>query len=565
MNRSLFFATLLLLGCLVPQAAEAGRRRAAREAERAAVRAAFAFAADSVELTHDADSMAVRMRLGLKGVSLEDRDLLWLTPRLVGATDSLDLPTLCIYGRNPYYSYVRTGPYAQDADIQLRGTLAPATLLYVHHAPYAAWMDSARLVLVSAWTNSCGDVKVRTRSEAYAPQPTLVATPPVVEERRYELTGTSHVDFVLDKTDIRPSYHDNVTELGRIRAQLDSVVRDTAATLLGMTIHGYASPEGPYRHNVDLARDRTAALRRYITDLYDLPDGFITTDYTPEDWAGFRRFMEQSTLPHRDEIIALIDLDMEPDAKLRLIQRRYRAEYRIILRDYFPYLRHSDYTIAYTRRERTTRPGSVDTLWVLPQAPLPPAAPRPRFTSYRPWVALKTNLLFDLALAFNGEVEIPFGRDGRYSVMAEWWTPWYVWHHNSRAYEFQMLGFELRRWFRTCEVGLPPLSGKFLGAYYSNGQYDLEWGSIGNQGEFQSVGATAGYSWVLSRHFNLEASFSLGAFWGPRRHYHGMFDDTHLIWQYTGRTFYFGPTKAKISIAWIVGPANRTGRKGGAR
>ena len=532
------------------------------------------FGVDSVNVSRQADSVQVTMKFDLSYVKIENKDLLWLTPRLVNGADSIDLPTLCIYGRNPYYSYVRTGPYAQGADLQIRGKRAPQRLDYVRNVAFEPWMDEARLVLVYAQTNSCGDIVSQTSATIHNTPPIVVAAPPILEERKYTLSGSAYVDFVLDKTDIRPSYHNNVEELGKICAQLDTVLNDTLATLHGMTIHGYASPEGPFAHNVDLARDRTQALKDYITNLYAFPADLIKTDYTPEDWAGFRRFMEQSDLPHKQEIIAIIDEDtaqtVRLDAQLRKIQRQYRNDYRIILRDYFPYLRHSDYTIDYTRRELTERPGVTDTIYRLPMSELMPTTPLAQFPSYTPWFALKTNLLFDLALAVNVEVEVPFGRDQLYSAMMEWWTPWYVWHHNSRAYEFQTLGFELRRWFRKCDVGLPPLSGTFVGAYYANGKYDLEWNSDGNQGEFQSVGATVGYSWVLNRRFNLEASFSAGAFWGPRRHYHGMFNDTHLIWQYTGRTFYFGPTKAKVSLSWLIGPSNdkpkKTARrqKGGA-
>lgn len=532
-------------------------------------KAQMRFGVDSVKVTRHTDSVQVSMRLNLNNIKIDKKELLWLTPRLINGNDSVDLPTLCVYGRNPYYSYVRTGPYAQGADIQIRGKRAPRVIDYVRNVAFEKWMEQARLVLLYSQTDPCGDIMSEYSTTAYVTPPTIIAAPPIVEERKYALSGEAYVDFVLDKTDIRPDYHNNVEELGKICAQLDSVVNDTAATIKGMTIHGYASPEGPYLHNVDLARDRTKALKEYITNLYSFPDDFITTDYTPEDWAGFRRFMEQSDLPHREQIIAIIDQDTAQtarlDVQLRKIQRQYPTEYKIILRDYFPYLRHSDYTIDYTRKEVIERPGVMDTIYRMPLGDLHPTLPLSQFPSYTPWFALKTNLLFDLALAVNVELEVPFGRDKRYSAMMEWWTPWYVWHHNSRAYEFQTLGFELRRWFRKCDVGLPPLSGTFVGAYYANGKYDLEWNSDGNQGEFQSVGATVGYSWVLHKHFNLEASFSVGAFWGPRRHYHGMFDDTHLIWQYTGRTFYFGPTKAKISLAWLIGPSNdKKRKKGGA-
>ena len=518
---------------------------------------------DSVSVCRDKDSVQVCMVLNLNNLELKDSDLIWLTPRLINQNDSIDLPTICVYGRNPYYSYVRTGPYATYADIQIRGKRAPETVSYVQNAGYEQWMQQASLVLVSSLTNSCGSIAYEAYNTVYVAPPYRVEARPIFEERKQAKSGRVHVDFVLDKTDIRPDYHNNAAELAQMRAQIDSVVNDTAATAQRMTIHGYASPEGPYRHNVDLARDRTRNLKKYIDDIYGFSDDFIETDFTPEDWEGFRRFMEQSELPHKQEIIALIDTDMEPDAKLRRIQRQYRSEYKTILRDYFPYLRHSDYTIDYTRRERIERTGEYDTINAMPSGQLRPATPLTQFKSYTPFFALKTNLLFDLAAAVNVEVEVPFGKERLWSVMAEWWTPWYVWHHNSRAYEFQTLGIELRRWFRSCRKGLPPLSGPFAGVYYNNGKYDIEWNSKGDQGEFNSVGATVGYSFVLHKYFNLELSLSAGVFWGPRRHYNGMFNDTHLIWQYNANTTYVGPTKAKVSLVWLIGKSNQHKRKGG--
>ncbi len=519
---------------------------------------------DSVSVYHDRDSVQVSMNLKLSNVELTKSDLIWLTPRLINKTDSIDLPTICVYGRNPYYSYVRTGPYSNYADIQIRGKRAPETVRYVQNVEFQEWMQQASLVLVSSQTNSCGSIVSEAYNTVYVAPRYVVQARPIIEERRHEMKGTAHIDFVLDQTDVRPDYHDNAVELAKMRAKIDSVVNDTATTAQRMKMHGYASPEGSYSHNVDLARGRTHNLKKYINDIYGFPDDFIETDFTPEDWAGFRRFMEKSRLPHREKIISIIDKDMEPDAKLRQIQRDYPNEYRFALREYFPYLRHTDYAIDYTRREYIERPGELDTINTMPLMPLKPTTPLAQFKSFTPYFALKTNLLFDLAAALNIEAEVAFGKERLWSAMIEWWTPWYVWHHNSRAYEFQTLGLELRRWFRSCRKGLPPLSGTFVGLYYNNGKYDIEWNSKGNQGEFNSVGATVGYSFVLHKYFNLELSLSAGVFWGPRRHYVGMFNDTHLIWQYNARTTYIGPTKAKVSLVWFIGKRNSGKRKGGS-
>lgn len=63
-----------------------------------------------------------------------------------------------------------------------------------------------------------------------------------------------------------------------------------------------------------------------------------------------RRYVEQSNIDHRAEILALIDSDMEPDAKEWKIKRTYPEEYRFMLHNFYPALRHTDYRIDYNIR-----------------------------------------------------------------------------------------------------------------------------------------------------------------------------------------------------------------------
>lgn len=177
----------------------------------------------------------------------------------------------------------------------------------------------------------------------------------------------------------------------------------------------------------------------------------------------------------------------------------------------------------------------------------------------RPVLALKTNLLGDLALGVNVEAEIPLDSLHRWSLMGEYWTPWYVWHHNSRAYELQVVSLELRHWF-TERSKSDAFCGWFAGAYFGAGKYDFEWNSSGDQGEFLSGGFSGGYCWRLSRCFRLEASAALGILWGPRSHYSGHFNDTHLLWEYDKHDLYLGPTKLKLSLVWIINKKKKGGR-----
>lgn len=171
------------------------------------------------------------------------------------------------------------------------------------------------------------------------------------------IDGSAFVTFVVNRTELKENYMNNRAELDKIINSIEYVRRDTDATITRVHIKGFASPEGPYDNNVRLAQGRTETLRRYVRDLYSFPDTTVTSSYEPEDWAGLRRYMTDSMqfdIRHRPEIIEIIDGPLGFDNKNLAIQTRYPEDYRIILADIYPWLRHSDYTVRYTIKVYTS-------------------------------------------------------------------------------------------------------------------------------------------------------------------------------------------------------------------
>ena len=127
---------------------------------------------------------------------------------------------------------------------------------------------------------------------------------------------------------------------------------DKNTTLTGIKIHGYASPEGSYANNIRLAKGRTQALVDYVTSYYNFDKSLIVSESTPEDWEGFRKFVAASSLDKKDEILRLMDEEnMDIDKKERAIAKLAGVQgYKYILDEYYPALRHSDYTVNYTVR-----------------------------------------------------------------------------------------------------------------------------------------------------------------------------------------------------------------------
>ncbi len=224
-----------------------------------------------------------------------------------------------------------------------------------------------------------GPIVYANRLKVIPRLPLRLPEPETVKKR--QIVGRAFLDFPVNETIIYPSYRKNPEELASIRASMDSALFDKSIRITSISLHGYASPESPYSNNTRLAKGRTAALADYLRENYELPDTVFQTDFTPEDWdnlrafvaAGNRRkvkgdgwydnpaFTETPETPkevrdHRDELLAVMDSDLEPDAKEEKLKRvGGGAPYRWLHRHVYPGLRHTDYIIEYVVKEYPVR------------------------------------------------------------------------------------------------------------------------------------------------------------------------------------------------------------------
>lgn len=322
---------------------------------------------DSLSMERNGDYVAIRMNLGLQDVKIDANRALLITPCISGEDDEYQLPAVGIYSRTRYYHYLRTNGndmLSGPEETTLRANKLPETLPYETLVSYKPWMEGAQLTLLLQEYGCCNEVlneeKEILLTDFQSPRkeidylPLLAYVKPEADSIKLRsLTGQAYVDFPVNQTDIRPAYRNNATELHRITATIDSVKTDPDIHITALSIKGYASPEGSLENNERLARLRTEALKKYVSGLYDFPNDFISTDYEAEDWTGLRRYVEQSDLPHRQEILDIIDSDLRPDPKEWRLKSRYPEEYARLLRDCYPALRHSDYRVDYVVRHYT--------------------------------------------------------------------------------------------------------------------------------------------------------------------------------------------------------------------
>lgn len=305
------------------------------------------------------DSVYISMELDLKDMRIESNRSIVLVPTLSGGENALALPPIEVMGRRRHIYYERNGGlYARNPyRIVKKGRKDDGEVMtYRVAVPYTGWMDRAE-VRMGEDLCGCGEIEsgsVRTVAKAdIAFRPALCyVSPPAETVKAREISGSAYLDFPVNKTVIHEDYRRNPQELAAIRATIDTIRGDKDMSVTGIRIKGYASPEGTYRHNTYLAKERTKALKEYVRRLYDFPDSLFSLDYEPEDWAGLRKKVEQSTLTDKNKIIGLIDDPSLTDADGRemRIRRECPESYTFMLKNFYPALRHSDYRVNYVIR-----------------------------------------------------------------------------------------------------------------------------------------------------------------------------------------------------------------------
>lgn len=314
-----------------------------------------------IDIVHTPDNFFIKMTLDLDTYKkMESNREVILTPKIAGAADTLDLASMTVAGRARYYLWLRQNPTKWPAPELYRAS-ETSRLPYSTSAPMLPWMDKSEIVLEGISRGCCGEpidtfliplVRINLEKPRFNPQFPFV-TPAAELEKWRELRGSAYIDFPVNRTELYPDYRRNPQELQAIRATIDSVRLDKDVTFKSMTIKGYASPEGPYKNNIRLAKGRTETLKEYLLNLYSFPRSIISTSYEPEDWEGLRRYVEKSGIDQKGAILALIDSDMAPDPKNDALRSRFPRQYAFLLKEVYPGLRHSDYTVEYVIRNFT--------------------------------------------------------------------------------------------------------------------------------------------------------------------------------------------------------------------
>ncbi len=169
-------------------------------------------------------------------------------------------------------------------------------------------------------------------------------------------------------------------------------------------------------------------------------------------------------------------------------------------------------------------------------------------------VALKTNLINDIALSPNIGVEVGLAPKWTLDMTAEM----NLWKVDGRSWKHLYFQPEARHWF--CQR----FSGHFigfhaLGGIYNFGKLNLPFNMLGSnlkelkdkryQGWAAGAGVVYGYAWPLHKHWNIEAALGIGWLYTRFDSYPCQVCGTKIDRNKSHN--YFGPTKLSVAVEYI--------------
>ena len=177
-------------------------------------------------------------------------------------------------------------------------------------------------------------------------------------------------------------------------------------------------------------------------------------------------------------------------------------------------------------------------------------------------------MLYDAVLVPNVGVEVWLGKG--FTLGVDWFGTWlssdknhwywqgYGGYLTARYYFFTHKGYDRSTWGKAANE--LRFSGHHVGLYGTALTYDVEFGGKGYQAAKFGFGGGVeyGYSLRVAQHLCIDFDLGLGYQGGEYKTYLPTDDGSgHYVWESTRMRHWWGPTKAEISLKWIIGEGGR--------
>ena len=163
--------------------------------------------------------------------------------------------------------------------------------------------------------------------------------------------GVSKINFVVGKAKVDDKDPESVQNLNTIKEKLQAIVNNEFATLKSIEIKGYASPEGTYSKNLNLAKSRTdLILKELVASLDPAVAKFVelTSESFVEPWSKVADMLREDDPEFAADIDDLVYKYSDTHDKINPQVRKHKKYGKPLIKDALAKLRKVEYTLNYS-------------------------------------------------------------------------------------------------------------------------------------------------------------------------------------------------------------------------
>ncbi len=241
-----------------------------------------------------------------------------------------------VQGNDQTISYKVGGRYTMKANFKYQPEMHKSDLYLTFNAKIGKKTVSVPAVKVASGIVATSELYTRTLSSAQG------AIAQDAFQRIIEQKQEANVKFLIGQAQLRKSelQNNSVQEFVRL---LNEISKDQESKVLeGLEVSAYASPDGGYQLNENLANKREKVTEDYLKKELKKIDSQtpIDTKYTAEDWDGFQELVAASNIQDKDVILRVLSMYQDPEERERQI-KSISSAFRELADGILPQLRRS--------------------------------------------------------------------------------------------------------------------------------------------------------------------------------------------------------------------------------
>ncbi|MCM1108980.1 MAG: hypothetical protein NC388_08005 [Clostridium sp.] len=174
------------------------------------------------------------------------------------------------------------------------------------------------------------------------------ATAPDAFQRVIKQRQEANIKFLIQQANLRNSELKSTSVQDFIKMLKEIKADQEGKALNNIEVSAYASPDGAFDLNKNLAEKRQNVSEKYLQKELKAAkmDADVQTSYTAEDWEGFQELVSQSNIQDKEVILRVLSMYKEPEEREQQI-RNISTVFKELADQVLPELRRARLAINY--------------------------------------------------------------------------------------------------------------------------------------------------------------------------------------------------------------------------